>query len=98
MVKKRFSSENIDNEITSFISCIDSNPSTQKENTKNSNTDKSRMSLYFPTDLLNKLTLLARVKNVSRNQLIIDLLEKSLDNPTYSNALKILLELEDKIK
>ena len=92
MVKKKFSSENIDNEITSFISSID-NKSTTKENT-----EKSRLSLYFPTDLLNKLTLLARAKNMSRNQLMIELLKKSLDNPIYSNVLKTMLELENKMQ
>ena len=98
MVKKKFSSENIDNEITSFISSIDNKPTSKGITPKKENEEKSRLSLYFPTDLLNKLTLLARAKNISRNQLMIELLEKSLDNPIYSNVLKTMLELENKMK
>ena len=48
----------------------------------------TRMSLYFPTELLERVTMLARASNMSRNKFMIELMNNGLKDEKYADVIK----------
>ena len=60
-------------------------------------TKNERLSLYIPSEIMKQIKLIAGATGTSKNKLVIDLMEQSLQNPKYQKICAAMLEINKNI-